>query len=292
MKLTGQGHEVTLLTRGVTGAVRDGYVVPHGACVLVGDPTQPGPWQDRVAEHQVVVNLAGASIFSRWTRRNRQRIVNSRVLTTRNIASALVRRKGKETHLLSVSGVGYYGHHGDETLDETGPPGNDFLAKLASQWEHEALAAREFNVRVVICRLGHVLGTEGGVLPKLVTASKLGVGSTWGNGQQWLSWIHKDEVINILSLILQNNEISGPVNVTAPNPIRNREMARLLAEDLHRTMLIPSIPSFLLKLLLGEFASVFLNGQRVLPHKLLDNGYHFKYPTMQEAFADLLSHQA
>ena len=284
--LAERGHEVTVLTR----AVRKGYVLPRGASILQGNPTLAGPWQDGVADHDVVINLAGASIFSYWSQGNRQKILDSRLLTTRNVVHALASRKAGETHLLSISGVGYYGHHGDEILDEDSPPGDDFLAQVALQWEREALIAREHNVRVVICRLGHVLGRERGMLPKLVTAHRFRIGGTWGNGQQWLSWIHKQDLMETLLFLLEHREISGPINVTAPNPVRNRDMARLMNKALNRTLFIPSIPAFILKLTLGDFAGVFLNGQRALPRKLTAHGYRFRYPSMEEAFKDLLGH--
>jgi uncharacterized protein (TIGR01777 family) len=282
--LTGEGHEVTVLTR----ALRQRTALPRGASFLVGDPTRPGPWQERVAGHHAVVNLAGASIFAPWTARNKQRIIASRVLTTRNVVQALAGRQGEGVHFLSASGVGYYGHRRDDLLDEDGPRGDDFLAGLAAQWEGEALAARGIAARVVVCRFGHVLCREGGALPKLVLASRLHIGSTWGDGRQWLSWIHREDLVAVLLFVLGHLEVEGVINVTAPNPVRNGEMARLLAESLHKRMLVPSIPGSILKLLLGQFAGVFLNGQRVVPRRLLDHGYSFKYPTLEEALADLL----
>jgi uncharacterized protein (TIGR01777 family) len=286
--LVREGHEVTVLTR----ALREGRVPPHGVSLVLGDPTRPAPWQDEIAGHQAVINLAGASIFAPWTDRNKQRIIASRVLTTRHVVQALARKETGMVHLLSASGIGYYGHHGDEFLDEDAPPGDDFLAQLARSWEEEALAARGLAARVVICRFGHVLDTSGGALRKLIMASRLRIGSTWGDGRQWLSWIHRRELTDVLLFVLRRQEIEGILNVTSPNPVRNMEMAQYLAEALRKRMLVPRVPGFLLKRLLGEFAGVFLNGQRVLPRRLLEYGYSFKYPALREALADLLSDRA
>ncbi len=281
-------HEVTVLTR----ALREGRMPPHGVSLVVGDPTRPGSWQDEIAGHQAVINLAGASIFAPWTARNKQRIIASRVLTTRHVVQALVRQGAGRVHLLSASGVGYYGHHGDEFLDEDSPAGDDFLAQLARNWEEEALAAGGLAARVVICRFGHVLDTSGGALHKLIMASRLRIGSTWGDGRQWLSWIHRTELIDVLLFILRRPEVDGILNVTSPGPVRNVEMARLLAEILRKRMLVPRVPALILKLSLGEFAGVFLNGQRVVPRRLLEYGYSFRYPSLREALADLVPDQA
>jgi len=286
--LVEQGHGVTVLTR----ALSEGRMPPRGVSLVVGDPTRPGSWQDEIAGHQAVINLAGASIFAPWTARNKRRIIASRVLTTRHVVQALAGQGAGRVHLLSASGIGYYGHHEDEFLDEGSPAGDDFLAQLARNWEEEALAARGVAARVVICRFGHVLDASGGALRKLIMASRFRIGSTWGDGRQWLSWIHRTELIDVILFILRRPEVDGILNVTSPGPVRNVEMARLLAEALHKRMLVPRVPGLLLKLSLGEFAGVFLNGQRVMPRRLLEYGYSFRYPSLREALADLVPDQA
>jgi uncharacterized protein (TIGR01777 family) len=192
--------------------------------------------------------------------------------------------------LLSVSGVGYYGFHGDEILHENNPAGSDFLATIASQWEQQVEQVKEVGIRPVILRLGHVLGNQGGVLPKLLTLAKLHLASNWGTGKQWISWIHEDDLARAILFLIENPAIVGPVNVTAPNPVRNRAMMQLLAEIARKRVLVPPIPEIILRLLIGEFASVFVNGQRVIPQKLIDRGFEFESPTLQGALEVLLCH--
>jgi uncharacterized protein (TIGR01777 family) len=277
-KLTNAGHELTILTR----SIKKGRSLPQGASFLEGNPTKSGPWQAKVAEHEVIINLAGASIFQRWTQKSKEAILDSRILATMLLTEALAARKGKATHFFSTSAVGYYGFHEDEILDEDRPPGEDFLAFVTSEWEKAALKAQKYGIRVVLCRFGIVLGKNGGALKKMLPLFKLGLGS------QWFSWIHEEDLANIFLFLLENKEINGPINCCAPNPVRNREMSKLLGKALHRPVFLPPIPGFLLRLIMGESASVLLKGQRVLPIKLLNNGFNFTYPTLKEALQHLL----
>jgi uncharacterized protein (TIGR01777 family) len=284
-KLIQQGHEVTVLAR----AIRKDGTLPESVEVVPCDATKPGNWQAVVAQHDAVINLAGVSIFRRWTLKGKQVILDSRILSTKNIVDALADRRGEPTRFLSASGIGYYGFHADEVLDERNTPGNDFLAHVAQQWESVAASASQFGASVVLCRMGHVLGRNGGVLEKLATITKLGLGSQWGNGLQWVSWVHQSDLANIYLFLLEHQYITGPVNVTAPEPIRNKDMMMLLRQHLKRKGLIPRVPKFMLELIAGEFSSAFLNGQRALPQILLARGYNFKYPTMNEALSELLT---
>jgi uncharacterized protein (TIGR01777 family) len=265
--LINRGYRVTVLTR---TPPQPGNL-PGGVTFVVGDPSEPGEWQQRVVEHHTVINLAGASIFRRWTRKGKHTISNSRLLSTENLVGALAPR-AKETVLLSASGVGYYGHRGDEILGENSPSGSTFLSHLAMGWEAAAHRASDHEVRVVLCRLGHVLARDGGVLRKLVPLFKLGLGSPWGSGRQWFSWIHEADLCNIFLFLMEHREISGPINCTSPEPVRNREMVQVLAEVLHRPTPLPTLPRFFLKSVLGEFSSVFVDGQRVLPKSLVSSG--------------------
>jgi uncharacterized protein (TIGR01777 family) len=215
--------------------------------------------------------------------------MDSRILTTKNIVEALSGRKGRETRFISASGIGYYGFRSDEILDENSTPGDDFLARLARQWESAAASATQFGASVALCRMGHVLGKNGGVLEKLTAITKLFLGSQWGNGQQWVSWIHEADLADVYLFLLEHRDITGPVNVTAPEPVRNREMMMLLRQNLRKKSLLPQVPGFVLKLIAGEFSSTFLNGQRVMPQVLLSRGYKFKYPDMSKALDDLLA---
>jgi uncharacterized protein len=282
-RLVEHGHEVTLLGR----SIASGGTLPKGAKLIVCETTTPGIWQSAVAEHEAIINLAGASIFRFWTRKGKQEILDSRILTTRNIVEALAGQRGKPPRFLSISGIGYYGFHGDEIIEEDSPPGNDFLAQVARKWEEVAIGATKLGASLVLCRTGHVLGRDGGVLNKLAMISRLRLGGRWGNGLQWVSWIHESDLANIFLFLLEHKEIEGPVNITAPNQVRNREMMMLLRQTLKVRSFMPVVPVFLIRVLTGEFASVFLNGQRVVPRRLLAHGYAFEYGELGKALKSI-----
>jgi len=280
----GNGYGVTVLSREFSKAPSPSYDIP----VIRGDTSKPGQWQELISEHDVLINLAGASIFRRWTTKAKREILDSRIVTTRNIVDALRIRSSKVKHFFSVSGVGYYGFHQDEVLDEKDSQGRDFLASVASQWEKEAQRAIEYGVRLVIFRLGHVLGLGGGVLPKLASLARLHLASRWGGGVQWISWVHEADVAGALLFLLSNEGITGPVNVTAPEPVQNHKLLALISQLTCKRVLVPPVPEFILRLITGEFATAFVNGQRVIPRKLLASGYGFKYPTIESALHNLL----
>ena len=284
-RLTQKGHRVTLLTRDIS----KNRHLPKGASYLEANPTEQGTWQERVAEHEVIINLAGASIFRRWTESSKNAIWNSRILTTQNLVAALSARKGRETLFLSTSAVGYYGFHGDEELDEESQPGDDFLASLSQAWESSALNAEESGVKVVLLRFGIVLGKNGGALRQMVPIFNWCMGSPLGSGKQWFSWIHEEDLANIYLYLLEQKGIFGPVNCMAPNPVRNEEMTKILGEVLGRPTFMPAVPGFIIKIMMGEFGSILLKGQRVLPKRILNMGFRFRFPEMREALQDLLS---
>lgn len=283
-KLTQMGHQVTVLTR----AVSEDRPLPQGASYLEGDPTEQGAWQERVAEHEAIINLAGASIFRRWSETAKEIIRDSRILTTQNLVEALSARKQRETLFLSTSAIGYYGSNEDEELDEESPPGDDFLASLAQEWEPTALKAEEFGVRVVLLRFGIVLGKNGGALRQMVPIFNLCLGSPLGNGQQWFSWIHEEDLANIYLYLIGEKDISGPINCTAPNPVRNGDLTRILGEVLGKPTFMPAVPGFVIRLIMGEFGSILLEGQRVLPKRLLATAFRFSFPEIRKALQDLL----
>lgn len=281
-RLSEDGHDVTVLTRGIrrqpeaTGTIR----------FIQGDPTQQGSWQDVVAEHDVIINLAGASIFGRWSEKRKKMIIESRTLTTRNIVEAIPAKA--DTTLISTSAVGYYGFHEDEELDESSPTGDDFLALLAKDWEKEAGKAREKGARVVITRFGIVLGRDGGALRQMVPPFRCFVGGPMGTGLQWLSWIHMEDLIGAIIHLMSRTDLSGPFNLTAPNAVQNRDFSRILGRVLGRPSWMPA-PGFMVRLLLGEFGSVILKGQRAIPKRLMDSGFTFRFSEPEGALRDLLS---
>lgn len=280
------GHTVAVISRGPSLNLSLGHVIRS----FQADVTIPGQWQELIPDFDALINLAGVSIFRRWTARGKQEILNSRIIAANNVINALRMRRGKTQQLLSVSGVGYYGFHGDEILDEENPPGSDFLARVAAQWESKIEEVKELGIRPVIFRLGHVFGNFGGVLPKLVTLARLHLASHWGSGEQWISWIHEDDLARCVNFLLENNIIYSPVNITSPNPMRNREMMKLLAELTGKRVFIPPVPEFLLRMITGEFASVFVNGQRVIPRKLIQQGFNFNYPDLKRALVMLMGY--
>ncbi len=236
-----------------------------------------------------VVHLAGESIFhGRWTRAKKERIRSSRVLGTRHLVQAIARTEPRPRVLICASAVGFYGDRGDELLDESAAPGNDFLATVCRDWEREALRAREHGVRVILLRFGVVLGNDGGALAQMLPPFRLGLGGWLGNGNQYMAWIHILDLCQIMQTALQDESLHGPLNAVAPNPVTNLELTHALASVLHRPALLP-VPAFLLRLLLGEFANVLLASQRVLPQSLQQNDFRFKYPDISLALANLIS---
>jgi hypothetical protein len=277
-----QGHEITILTR-----KKEPPASPGGRTRFVtGDPKAAGPWMAEVPQHDWIINLAGATISTKWTAEAKKMLYDSRVLTTRNLVAAL--EKGDRRQLFcSTSAPGYYGPRGEEELTEASPPGQDFLASLALDWEAEALKAQDLGVRTVITRFGVVLGKDGGMLGQLVPIFRKFLGGPVGDGQQWLSWIHQTDLARAFLFLPEHPELTGPVNFTSPNPVRNLDFAKALGRALGRPAFMPA-PAFMMRLVLGEFADVILSGQKVLPQKLLAADFLFTYPTIDQALQNLL----
>jgi len=281
--LIADGNKVT-----VVGRNPGNRPAPHKNITLIAaDATKPGAWQNILAEHETIINLAGVSIFSRWSSQKKQEIWDSRLRITRNIADALKKRKGKKTNLFSASAVGYYGFHGDEELTEGDNTGGDFLARLCRDWEAEAAAAQSYGARVVFTRFGTVLGRGGGAMSILVKLFGLGLGSSLGSGKQWFSWIHEDDLASIFSFLLRKKNVTGAINCTAPNPVTNLELTKVLNQVLRRFPLVPSVPGFMLKAVFGEFGDFLLKGQRVVPKRLLEAGFAFTYPDLTAAIKNI-----
>jgi uncharacterized protein (TIGR01777 family) len=237
-----------------------------------------------------VVHLAGEPIGARrWTAAQKARIRDSRVDGTRLLAETLAALPDGPRALVCASGVGYYGDRGDEVLTEDSDPGVGFLADLVQAWERAADAARGANVRVVHLRTGIVLTASGGALARLLPLFRLGLGGRFGSGRQYMSWISLDDEVGLYLHALTNDAMSGPVNATAPNPVTNAELTRILAAVLHRPALLP-IPRFGPRLVLGQLAEELLFfGQRVIPAKALDTRYDFRHATLEPALRDLLA---
>ncbi|UCD72369.1 MAG: TIGR01777 family oxidoreductase [Syntrophobacterales bacterium] len=282
-RLIGEGHTVTVLSRSEKASDR----LPDGIYIVQGDPTVGGTWQESLKGQDCIINLAGASLFTRWKPDTKRLIRESRISTTRNIVDAIESARTRDVVLFSTSAVGYYGFRGDEALTEESTPGDDFLARVAIEWEKEALRAEEKGTRVVITRFGIVLGEKEGALGQMMSIFRKYLGGPLGSGKQWFSWIHMGDLVGAFLFLMAHREISGPVNLTSPNPVRNEELARALGKAMHRPSLLPA-PGFMLQLILGEFGSVLLEGQRVIPQKLVDNGYVFIYPEIDGALQSLI----
>ena len=240
-----------------------------------------------------LVHLSGANISGgRWTPARKQILRSSRVDTTRVLVDSLSRLSRKPRVFVSASAVGYYGSRGDEVLTESMQPGTDFLSALARDWETEASRAQSSGIRTVMLRFGVILSSEGGALPRMMTPFKFGVGGPLGGGEQWMSWIALDDVIGIVRLAIANAQLSGPVNVVAPNPVRNRDFSRVLAMVLHRPAIF-SAPRFVLRLALGEMANaLLLVSQRAHPAKLLAMGYRFRFDDLGTALGEIVDRKA
>ncbi len=288
-QLRARGDDVALLTRR-PDAVRAQF---SGCTIVPGDPMQAGAWMDTIADCDAVIHLAGENIFARrWNDEFRALLRDSRVKSTENVVQALGKhprtQAGQPKVLVNASAIGYYGPTGDEELTEDSPPGNDTLARVCVEWENAARRAETHGVRVALVRVGVVLDGEGGALPKMLTPFKLFVGGKVGSGKQYVSWIHRDDMVGLLILVLDNASATGPINGTAPNPVTNTELSKAIGCALHRPSFMPT-PAFGLRVMLGEVAEVVTTGQRVLPKRALALGFTFKFPSIDAALTDILA---
>jgi uncharacterized protein (TIGR01777 family) len=279
-----QGHQVTVLDRTVKG----GKDFPSTVSFIETDSTVRGPWQEEAAQHDIFINLAGASIFSRWNDKTKKAIRESRILTTRNLVEAISRNKSEMVRLFSTSAVGYYGFHEDEDLTEEAPPGDDFLASVARDWEAAANQARNYGAKVIICRFGIVLGRRGGALQQMLPIYKAYLGAPLGSGRQWFSWVYEQDLVNIFLFLINQKNIDGSFNCCAPQPVRNSEMTKAIGQALGVPTLPLNVPGFVMRIILGEFGNVLLKGQKVIPRKLAELNFNFRFPTIGEALADLV----
>jgi uncharacterized protein (TIGR01777 family) len=289
--LAAEGHAIVVLSR--KGTSRDARHLPSpGSIAFVEwnpDGTE-GSWGPVLDGAAAVINLAGESIASRrWTAAQKARIVDSRRNATRSLVAAISNTRNPPHVFVSASAIGYYGDRGNEILTEESPPGSDFLANLAVEWERHASQAQNPQTRVVLVRTGIVLDPHGGALPRMITPFKAFVGGPLGSGRQYMSWIHRGDWLSLVRWIVSNDALSGPVNLTAPTPVTNAEFSKELGRALGRPSLLPA-PAFGLRLLLGEMADpLLLASQRVLPSRAESLGFQFSYPQLQPALQALLS---
>ena len=283
--LDSRGDEILILSRNPDKA----HGLPRSAQVHRWDGKTAEGWGHLVERIDAVVNLAGANIASgRWTPQRKRDIAESRLNAGKAVLQAIESAEHRPEVLVQASAVGYYGPHGDEVVTEDSPPGKDFLARLAVEWEKSTERVEEMGVRRAVIRTGIVLSTEGGALPRMILPFRFFAGGILGSGRQWMPWIHiADEVAAILFL-LDNRELYGPFNLTAPNPVTNAEFTHTLAKTLGKPAFM-KVPSFALKAIFGEMATVLLDGQKAVPKRLQDAGFRFQFPELTPALKNLLS---
>ncbi len=245
---------------------------------------------DALAGFDAVVHLAGASVSEgAWTPARKKILMDSRVEGTKAVVRAIQAAGDRRPKtLISASAQGFYGYHKETHFDESGPPGTGFLAEICHAWEREAQVAETLGVRVVRLRIGLVLGQDGGAFSKMAPMFRRRIGGPMGSGRQWMSWIHLDDVVGMILHALDHDTVEGPMNVAAPAPVRNKEFSEALANALHRSSWLP-VPSFALRLALGEMAEIVLEGAYIEPRKALETGYTFRHPTLDGALAALVA---
>jgi uncharacterized protein (TIGR01777 family) len=276
-----QNHNLTLLTR--SSGEKTG-----GAKSIRWDGRTIGSWADSIDGADAVINLAGKNIFTRWSEENKRAILASRMDSTRILVQAIKQASRKPAVFISTSAVGYYGNTGDEEVTESHAPGRDFLADVCVQWEAASHEARQFGVRVVNPRFGIVLGKDGGALQQMKLQFNLFVGGYMGSGRQFFPWVHIDDLIRSLGFLLDQPDTNGPYNITAPHSVRMKEFASTLGDVMNRPSWLP-VPTFALKLALGEAAGLLIDGQRAIPAALVQRGFTFSLPTAREALQNIFT---
>lgn len=278
-ELLARGWRVTVLTRDPARAAR---LLPANVqavseiSALTTDPPQ------------AVVNLAGENLGAhRWNAERKRAFIESRSGTTRRLVEWMRTLSPAPRVLVSGSAVGYYGARGDEVLDESAPPGREYQCDLCRLWEEEAQRAEEFGVRTCRVRIGIVLGPGGGALAAMLPPFRLGLGGHLGSGRQWMSWIHRADLIALILRLLEDQNASGAYNGTAPQPVSNREFSRTLGRVLRRPAVLP-LPGFMVRLLVGEMAHLLLTGQKVMPQRPLEQGFRFRFPDLEAALREAL----
>jgi uncharacterized protein len=287
-QLSARGDEVVALSR--SGNLPAGLSGLKGVSAVAWDPPAPGAWQECADGADAIVHLAGEqAVGQRYTPAVKERIISSRVRTAERLVEAVAKAKVRPKVFVSASGVGYYGGHSDDTLfDESSPVGDDFLAKVCEQWEGAAHGAEKHGLRVAIARLGVVFGPGGGALETMARPFKLFVGGPIGNGRQSFTWVHRDDAVRALLLLIDDPTCSGPFNVVAPKSVPQGELARTLGKVLGRPAVLPA-PSFALKVLFGEGAVPIVTGQNVAPRKLEQRGFEWRFGELEPALRQSLS---
>jgi len=284
-KLISGGNEVIIFSRSPQKAKE----IIHGAQEYVEWRDNRDTWEKYIGQADAVIHLAGENVMARrWSENHKNRIINSRINTTRSIAEAIANSDKKPEVFICASATGYYGTSETSEFDESSQPGTDFLAKVTKEWESEARRVEEFGLRYTGIRTGIVLDKRGGALARMLTPFKFYIGGPLGNGKQWFPWIHIEDVVNIYLYALDNPEVSGVLNAVAPHPVTMTEFCSALGKVMHRPSFF-HVPSFVLKILFGEGADVLVKGAHVKPKRTIEAGYNFRFQEVKNALANLLS---
>ena len=280
-RLLDRGHNVIVTSSSGKTSLPDHPSLKY----LKADTSRAGEWQNQLPDCDVIINLAGRSVFHLWSESYKNQIYSSRIHTTRNIVEGLLDKA--DTVILSASAAGYYGDGGEKEQSEDSPAGTDFLSGVCKDWEGEALKASEKGCRVAVMRFGVVMGAKGGAIATMKTPFLLGLGGPIGSGKQWFPWIHLQDLIDAILFLMDGDNLQGPFNMTAPHMVRQKEFAKSLGKKLKRPAIIPT-PAFIMKSLLGEFGKSLLQGQKVMPNALTDSGFTFSYPRLEIALEEIL----
>ena len=286
-KLNQAGHQILVFTRNLSKAQK---VFPASAYpnleIVQYTPQESGEWQHSVSGCNAVVNLAGEPIAERWSSQQKQAIMESRQLGTRKLVEAISNAEQKPQVLVSGSAIGYYGTSETEAFAENSSGGNDFLAEVCQNWETEAQKVTESGVRLAILRIGIVLA-NGGALGKMIGPFKMFAGGPIGSGKQWFSWVHREDLVNLIIQAVKNTEMRGVYNATSPNPVRMNTLCQTLGEVMNRPSWLP-VPDFVLEIMLGDGAIVVLEGQQVLPQRTELTGFSYQYADLKPALTDIV----
>lgn len=281
--LVKKGDSVVILSRSPEKKFASENVI-----VQLWDGRTLGKWQSSIETVDAVINLAGENIGSgRWSKYRKERIIESRINAGQIITEAIRIAKNRPEVFIQASAIGIYGTSFDDEFNEESPSGNDFLSEVGRQWEKSSEAVEVLGIRRVLLRTGIVLDKNVGAFPKLYLPFRFFVGGPIGSGNQWVSWIHLDDEVRVIDYALRNTKLSGPINAVAPNPATNAEFGKTIAMVINRPYWIP-VPSFVLKIALGEMSTLVLDGQYVYPKKLVESGFNFNFSTLPGALKSLL----